>query len=420
MADVRRFLRTWEGLLLVLLVVIVLANASTVQGYLQPQNQVNLLTLGIEKAIVALVMAFVIIGGEIDLSVASIMGLAAILFAWAIDQGVAPEIAVLLALGVGLLCGLNNAFWVAVVGLPSLAVTLAGLIGYRGLALMLIEDGSLGGFPDWFETLGQRPLIGPIPFAVLFFFVLLIVAAVVLHRTGFGRLVYVVGNSTAVARFSGVRVSRVKAALFIMSGLVAAAAGLLLAARFGSVRGSIAQGFELDVITIVLFGGVSIFGGRGSMLGVFLSILVILNLRNGLSLLGVSGNSQTGVIGALLILSVLLPNVISDLRRYLARRSLRGADSLRPGADAGRRHMSPLLIRPSAAARALLLQARAAAPTARSRAGWHPMTTHVTASTGAGEPSPICSSDRIDSGPTRRTRTTPAATRRPRAAPSIR
>ena len=148
MADVRRFLRTWEGLLLVLLIVIIVANASTVQGYLQPQNQVNLLTLGIEKAIVALVMAFVIIGGEIDLSVASIMGLAAILFAWAIDQGTAPEIALLLALGVGLLCGLNNAFWVAVVGLPSLAVTLAGLIGYRGLALMLIEDGSLGGFPD--------------------------------------------------------------------------------------------------------------------------------------------------------------------------------------------------------------------------------------------------------------------------------
>ena len=162
LADLRRFLRSWEGLLLVVLIVIVVANAISVQGYLQPQNQVNLLTLGIEKAIVALVMAFVIIGGEIDLSVASIMGLAAILFAWAIDQGVAPEVALLLALGVGLLCGLNNAFWVAVVGLPSLAVTLAGLIGYRGLALMLIEDGSLGGFPDWFEALGQRPFIGPI------------------------------------------------------------------------------------------------------------------------------------------------------------------------------------------------------------------------------------------------------------------
>ena len=335
MADLRRFARTWEGLLLFLLIVIVVANAVTVRNYLQPQNQVNLLTLGIEKAIVALVMAFVIIGGEIDLSVASIMGLAAILFAWSIDQGVAPEIAVLIALGAGLLCGLNNAFWVARVGLPSLAVTLAGLIGYRGLALMFIEDGSLGGFPDWFQSLGQRAMLGPIPFSVLFFFGLLVVAAIVLHRTGFGRLVYVVGNNTAVARYSGVQVPRVKGALFLMSGLVAAAAGLLLAARFGSVRGSIAQGFELDVITIVLFGGVSIFGGRGSMLGVFLSILVILNLRNGMSLLGASGNLQTGVIGALLILSVLLPNILSDVRRSLARRSLRGGGA--PASDA----MSP-------------------------------------------------------------------------------
>ena len=196
---------------------------------------------------------------------------------------------------------------------------------------------------------------------MLFFFVLLIIAAVVLHRTGFGRLVYVVGNSTAVARFSGVRVSRVKATLFIMSGLVAAAAGLLLAARFGSVRGSIAQGFELDVITIVLFGGVSIFGGRGSMLGVFLSILVILNLRNGLSLLGVSGNSQTGVIGALLILSVLLPNVIPTCAEpSLADRSA----GLLPPARC-RRQEAPhesFPDSPSAAARALLLPARAAAP----------------------------------------------------------
>jgi rhamnose transport system permease protein len=106
-----------------------------------------------------------------------------------------------------------------------------------------------------------------------------------------------------------------------LSGFVAALAGLLLAARFGSVRGSIAQGFELDIITIVLLGGVSIFGGRGSMVGVVLAILVILNLRNGLSLAGVSGNTQTGVIGALLILSVLIPNMAADVRRRMARRA---------------------------------------------------------------------------------------------------
>jgi rhamnose transport system permease protein len=329
-AELGRRVRSWEGLLFGLLVVVVALNALAVPGYLQPQNQVNLLQLSIEKAIVALAMTFVIIGGEIDLSVASIMGLAAILYAWSIDQGISPEIAFVLAIVAGLLCGLNNAFWVARVGLPSLAVTLAGLIGYRGLALMLIEDGSLGGFPGWFTRLGQGPVVGPLPFAVVLFFGLLVVAGLVLHRTGFGRSVYVIGNSSDVARFSGVSVRSVKFALFVLSGLVAAVAGLLLAARFGSVRGSIGQGFELDIITIVLLGGVSIFGGRGSMVGVMLSILLILNLRNGLALLGVSGNTQTGVIGALLILSVLLPNLASDVRRSLARRARREAATVEP------------------------------------------------------------------------------------------
>jgi rhamnose transport system permease protein len=323
LAEILRRARGWEGLLLVVLVVVFLANTALVPGYLSPQNQVNLLQLNIEKVIVALAMTFVIIGGEIDLSVASIMGLSAILFAWTANEGVAPEVAVILAVLVGVLCGLNNGFWVAVVGLPSLAVTLAGLIGYRGLALMLIEDGSIGGFPDWLVSLGQRPILGPIPFAILLFVLLLVIAGVVLHRTGFGRYVYVVGNSAEVARYSGVRVSRIKFTLFLLTGIASAVAGVLLAARFGSVRGSIAQGFELDIITIVLLGGVSIFGGRGTMVGVFLSILVVLNLRNGLALAGVSGNAQTGVIGALLILSVLLPNLVGDLRRALNRRARR-------------------------------------------------------------------------------------------------
>lgn len=202
MADLARRARSWEGLLLALLVAVFIANAAVVPGYLNPQNQVNLLTLSVEKAIVALAMAFVIIGGEIDLSVASIMGLAAILFAWLIREGASPEFAIALAILAGALCGLNNGFWVAIVGLPSLAVTLAGLIGYRGLALLMIEDGSIGGFPDWFAGLGQRPLLGLLSFGVVLFLVLLVVSGVVLHRTGYGRYVYVIGNNAEVARFS--------------------------------------------------------------------------------------------------------------------------------------------------------------------------------------------------------------------------
>lgn len=312
-------LRSWEGLLLGMLLVIVVANAAAVPGYLLPQNQINLFQLSVEKAIVVLAMAFVIISGEIDLSVASIMGLAAVVVAWLWAQGVPVEIGVLVALAVGALAGLHNGFWVAVVGLPSLAVTLAGLIGYRGLARMLIEDRSIGGFPDWFDALGQRPLVGPFPLALLVFFALLLVAVVLLQMSGFGRYVYAVGSGRDVARFSGVPVTRVKLAIFTGSGFIAALAGVLLAARLGAVRGSTAEGFELDIITMVLLGGVSIFGGSGTMVGVILSILVILHLRNGLSLAGLTGNTQTGVIGALLILSVLIPNLVELVRDRLRR-----------------------------------------------------------------------------------------------------
>lgn len=318
--ELARRAQSAEGLLLTLLVVVVLANASAVPGYLNLQNQVNLLQLSIEKAMVVLVMTFVIVGGEIDLSVASVMGLAAVLVATLPGlTGLPFEAGVVLALLAGLLCGLNNGFWVAVVGLPSLAVTLAGLIGYRGLARVLIEDRSVGGFPDWFGVLGRQPLFGPLPASLVVFALLAVLAVAVLHLTAFGRYVYVVGSSSDVARYSGVRVARVKVALFGLSGLLAALAGIFLAARLGAVRGSTAEGFELDIITIVLFGGVSIFGGRGRMTAVILSLLVVLNLRNGLALANVTGNTQTGVIGVLLILSVLLPNLATRLRQRLRR-----------------------------------------------------------------------------------------------------
>jgi len=222
-------------------------------------------------------------------------------------------------LTVGLLCGAFNGFWIAYVGLPSLAVTLAGLIGYRGAARILLEDKSIGNFPEWFNALGQRPLVGPFPLALIVFFVMLIAAAIILQRTAFGRYVYVIGNNKEVARYAGIRVKQVKMRLFIVSGLIAALAGVLLAARLGAVRGNTAEGFELDIITMVLLGGVSIFGGSGTLTGVALSILIILNLRNGMSLANITGNTQTGVIGALLILSVLVPSLIGRLRALRSR-----------------------------------------------------------------------------------------------------
>lgn len=304
-----RHLRGWEALLLVLLAVILAANVSASPFYLGVGNLVNLFQLSIEKVIVALAMTLIIINGEIDLSVASIMGLAACVLAWLFQMGAPMPVALLAGLAAGLVAGAFNGFWVAYVGLPSLAVTLAGLIGFRGIARILLEDRAIGGFPEWFNTLGQQPILGPLTLSLIIFFVLFAVFAVLLHASAFGRLIYVIGNNAEAARYSGVKVRHVKMALFIISGVVSALAGLLYAARLGSVRGDMAEGFELDIITIVLLGGVSIFGGSGNLVGVGLSILIILNLRNGMGLANITGNTQTSVIGGLLILSVLVPNL---------------------------------------------------------------------------------------------------------------
>jgi rhamnose transport system permease protein len=314
--------KSWEGLLVVILLVTVIVNIVQSPVYLGVGNIINLFQLSIEKIILALVMTFIIINGEIDLSVASIMGMAACILGAMYEAGQPVVLGIIVALIAGALAGLLNGVMVAYVGLPSLAVTLAGLIGYRGIARILLEDRSVGNFPEWFDFIGQKPILGPLPLALIIFFILVVIAIVVLQYTAFGRYVYVIGNNREAARFAGVKVRRVKVSLFIVSGLVAAMCGLLFAARLGAVRGSMAEGFELDAITMVLLGGVSIFGGSGTLAGVFLSILIILNLRNGMSLNNVTGNVQTSVIGVLLILSVLIPNLAQNAQSVFKRRSV--------------------------------------------------------------------------------------------------
>lgn len=310
-------LRSWEGLLLAILIAVVVMNVLRSPYYLGVGNIVNLFQLSIEKVIVALIMTLIIVNGEIDLSVASIMGLAACVLAWLFNAGVPLPFAMIAALLTGLAAGLFNGFWVAYVGLPSLAVTLAGLIGYRGIARIFIEDKPIGNFPPWFNAMGQQPIFGPLTASIIIFVILFVIIAIVLHGSALGRLVNVIGNNAQAARYSGVRVKLVKMTLFAASGTIAALAGILYAARLGSVRGDMATGFELDIITIVLLGGVSIFGGSGNIVGVGLSILVILNLRNGMGLASITGNTQTSVIGALLILSVLAPNLTQTISRKL-------------------------------------------------------------------------------------------------------
>ena len=309
MNDALKKLQSWEGFLLVVLIFIILMNASLTDNFLSVNNEINLFMLSIEKIIVALVMTFVIINAEIDLSVGSMMGLSACAFGWMFQQGVPPVLAICFCLLIGVIGGFANGWFIARVGLPSLVVTLATLIGYRGLARVLVEDRGIGDFPDWFDALGQQGLVGPIPLGLIAFVVLFIGLYVVLQRSGFGRKTYVIGTNRDVADYAGIDTGRHKIIIFVMSGAVAAFAGLLFAARVGAVRGDVANGFELDIITMVLLGGVSIFGGSGTLVGTLLAILIVLNLRNGMALMNITGHIQTGVVGLLLIASVLVPRI---------------------------------------------------------------------------------------------------------------
>jgi rhamnose transport system permease protein len=319
------FLMSWEGFLIAVLCIVFAVNAGMSDAFFTIGNQINLFNLSIEKIIVALIMTFIIINGEIDLSVASVMGLSACTFGWLFHAGVPAGFAIVIVMAVGVVCGVINGVFITRLGIPSLVVTLSTLIGYRGLARVLVEDRGINQFPEWFDALGQQPLLGPFPLSLIIFFVLFVILAVVLHFSGFGRRVYVIGNNAEVATYSGVDVARIKMQLFVASSTISALAGLLFAARVGAIRGDVAQGFELDIITIVLLGGVSIFGGSGSLLGTLLSILIVLSLRNGMDLANMTGHIQTGLVGLLLILSVLIPNAKTYAGRFY-RRSLQGGE----------------------------------------------------------------------------------------------
>ena len=309
-------MQSWEGFLACTVIFVILLNTALTPQFMTVANQVNLFQLSIEKAIVAVAMTFVIVNAEIDLSVGSMMGLAACAFGWLFQQGVPAWAAIPIVLVVGAAGGALNGWFVTRVGLPSLVVTLGTLIGFRGLARVLVEDRGVTDFPEWFDGLGQQGLMGPLPLSLILFALLIAGGHVLLSRTGFGRKTYVIGTSREVAEYAGIDAGRHKFLLFLGTGFVAAVAGLLYAARVGAVRGDVALGFELDIITIVLLGGVSIFGGAGTMISTALAILLVLNLRNGMALLNVTGHIQTGVIGVLLIASVIVPRL--RLRRGAA------------------------------------------------------------------------------------------------------
>ncbi|MDF2509037.1 MAG: ATPase [Microbacterium sp.] len=316
----RRILINREFAIIGLLVLVVLVSVVSIRGFAQPIT-VNYLLLDVAPILlIALPMTLVMITGEIDLSVGSMVGLASVVTGVLTESGAPFEVAALAALAVGVIGGAFNGFLVTVVGLPSLAVTIGTLALFRGLAVGLLGTTAVTDFPEMWTALAKAKIAGTtIPYIVIPFLILLAIFVVMLHFTPFGRGIYAIGLSKDAARFSGVHVERTKFILFMLSGVVAAFAGIFYTLRFGSARGDNATGLELQVIAAVVLGGVSVFGGRGHLHGVVAAVLLIGVLGSVLRLAGVTSDVINIITGGLLIFSVVAASVFAWVQRVRAK-----------------------------------------------------------------------------------------------------
>jgi rhamnose transport system permease protein len=315
--DLRKFAR-WETVTVLLLIASILYGAITAPGFVSGQNLNSVLSDVAEVALIALPLTLIIIAAEIDLSVASILGLTCALLGYLWNHNWPMEAIVPVLLVVGGLLGAVNGFLITRLGLPSLAVTIGTLGMYRGLAFVILGDQAITEFPSNYLNLGQSSFAGTeIPNPTILFVVLAVIFGVLLHRTTVGRSIFAIGANDEAARFAGLRVKRVKFWLFVISGVVSALAGLVYTFRFGSARADNGTGLELSVVACVLLGGVSIFGGRGNLLGVIAAVFLLGTLRNALTLNNVSSDALTVVTGGLLLLSVLGPAITARVREAL-------------------------------------------------------------------------------------------------------
>ena len=321
----------WETLLLLLLGATILYGTSVSPYFLEWTNLFFIsLNVG-EIAIMALPLTLLVISGEIDLSVASILGLTGVLMAELFKHGWPIWPAMIAAVALGMVLGAFNGFLVTRVGLPSLAVTIGTLTLYRGIAQGVLPTDTIGGFPTGLSSIGVTPIPHThIPYSIAFFGVLAVVFAVVLHATPLGRAIFAIGASQEAAFFAGIRVKRIKFWLFVLSGMLSGFAGVLWTLRFSSARYDSGVGMELFVVTAVLLGGVSIFGGRGTIAGIVLAVAVLGCLQTAMTADLVPAQDQNIVVGGLLLASVIVPNTADMYRRARAR--LRSAEARRHAA----------------------------------------------------------------------------------------
>jgi rhamnose transport system permease protein len=317
----RALFTRWDTWVVIVLALVVIGAGASVDGFAGPRNTQFLLMDIVAIALIALPMTLIVITGEIDLSVASTLGLCSAVMGQLWVAGLPLELIVVLVILLGAFLGMVNGLFVTKFGLPSLAVTIGTLAAYRGLSFVVLGDQAVADFPRQWTDAASSTIGGtPVPWSVSIAVVLAVAFAVVLHWTPFGRSLYAMGNNAEAATFAGVSVNKAKFWLFVASGAVAGLAGVYWTLRYASARADNGSGLELAVVAAVLLGGVSIFGGRGTLLGVLAGVLLLGSLRNALQLADVPADTLNVVTGALLITSVVVPNVVGMARSWLRQR----------------------------------------------------------------------------------------------------
>jgi rhamnose transport system permease protein len=304
----------WDSFLAVLAIAMFFYAAVLVPGFLTTFNISQAIAGMSEKALIVLPMVLLIIAREIDLSVASILALSSVVFGVLVQAGAPLAVAIALTVLTGALTGALNGSLVTLFGLPSLVVTLGTLAMFRGVGYIILGTASVNEFPEAFTDFGIFNVGDtPVPWTIVPFVVLAPIFAIVLQKTATGRRIYAIGGNPETAAYSGVRMRRIRFWLFILSGIVCAIAGIVFTARLSNARANNAVGFELEIITVALLGGVSVFGGRGRLSGVLWALALVATIRNVLGLSQIGGDAQGTVIGLLLIVSLLASNSATRL-----------------------------------------------------------------------------------------------------------
>lgn len=312
MSDIARFMMKWEVILFVILILLNVVNSSISPYYLSFGGLMDATLSFLDKSFIVFPMAMIILLGEIDISVASTIALSSVIMGVSYNggHGIPMVAAIFLCLLVATLCGfINGVILTKYRELSPMIVTLSTMTIYRGIAYVILEDRAAGKFPEWFQYFGWG-YVGPVPFMLICFVVLAVLFLFVMGKSTFGRKLYAIGNNRLATSYSGVRVQRYRLFVYTLAGFMAGITALFLTSRMSSTRPNVASGYELDIISMVVLGGISTSGGKGTLLGALIAIFIIGLLKYGLGLLNFDAQILMIIIGLLLVFSVMLPNVL--------------------------------------------------------------------------------------------------------------